>query len=199
MPLLDLKVQEYKMLIDKQVHLQFDSGFSFNIRFKTVNFPHLVGLHQYTDINLLKKLNERKIPAKSIWKQLKNKKITMEKLSKSVHYKNPLISSRIKEFSYERFMSLFSQEIVIYYKPIDRSDFDVNILLYEKEFGLYYLLGLKLNDDTNYYPASFLVRSDTKYIENQLTQKAKRIQVEELSSGRIIRDTVFGSKQETTA
>lgn len=200
MPELNDKVSEYERFIDKIVNMQFPSGYSIDIKFKTNNFPHLVGLHQYTDIDVLRKLKLKRIPARSIWKQVKNKKITMKKLRKSVHFQDPLIRNRILEFSYDRLIRLFSQEVVIYYRTIDKSDFDVNVLLFEEEFDKYYLLGLKRNDsDDNYYPASFLVRNDAKYIENQEIQKAVKIEIRELASGMTVHKVDFRDAGETTA
>ena len=158
----NLKPYIYKIELENGVFLEFT--------FKKENLKHLLGLH---------KTIYNKFFATLIYKNIKNKKITLEKLSKDKAYSD--IEMRILNFS--RIKDILDikigDEIIVFDKTkLKNCSLNSEYIIFDKLTGETLHLGVAKGKHV-FYPETWFIREGhgkNKYIENQLKIKVKQFQ-----------------------
>lgn len=165
---------DYEWLTEKKYSYELVNHCDLVVIFKIENFPHIAGLHKLIDINYFDKLNQRKITGKKVYKKLKNNEITNEMICKSHYYVD--IEKRIKYFSKIKSL-VFEKVIYDFDRSKVRSRIGADLVLYTIEDNLYIHLFLVKNKNGYYYPMTFIVESDDRYVRGQKKYDVKKISV----------------------
>lgn len=176
-PLL-LAVRSYKNLQGKTFCILLENGFKLNLKFKKVNFYHLIGFQYLTDIAWL---NTSRYSKNNIYNNIEKGIITYEMVKNSIHF-NKEIEDRILNFKH--IDKLLSEDIII--------DFDKSKVKFKKEIKLdsdfqlykkinkFYVHLFLSTKDVEFYPESFFARENKDYINNQT--KIKIVSISEIGN-----------------
>jgi hypothetical protein len=156
----NLKPYIYKIELENGVILEFS--------FKKENLKHLLGLHKTSYNNFFSTL---------IYKNIKNGKITLKKLSKDKYFSD--IEIRILNFS--RIKDILNiqmgDEIIVFDKTkLKNCNLNSEYIIFDEETGETLHLGIAKGSHI-YYPETWFIReghSKDKYIENQFRIKVKK-------------------------
>lgn len=160
-----LAAKSYNNLINKNFIIELDKSSSIEkieIEFKKDNFYHLAGLQYITDIP---SVNPTKNKKNTIFNKILNGRIKYSDIEKSCMF-NDNIRNRIKFL--ENIDKLIFNRIIL--------DFDKSKLKFNSKLnGIYLFYKLEDNNyihliigkENNFYPESFFVEYDDKYIKEQ--------------------------------
>ncbi|WP_160692578.1 PBECR4 domain-containing protein [Clostridium sp. C2-6-12] len=169
---LDEVMSDYEALLNKTYKYQLIDKNELEVKFKTENFPHVIGLHKLVDIKDLEKLSKKIISGKKIYKELK-KEITNEMIITSPHY--PKIENKFNYF-YKIKDLVFQKVIYDFDRSKLRTKIDADLVLYTIEDNLY--IHLFLAKRKSYYaPMTFIVEEDDRYIKGQTDYDIKKLYI----------------------
>lgn len=107
MNLLLEKYNDYMRLEDCHVEYKLYGGIIVGFSFNEENFPHLIGLHKLTDIQLIQfwlDRNNKTIKLHDVIRKIKNETFTDNMVKRSVFF--PKIQQRYNSFSYTNLTTL---------------------------------------------------------------------------------------------
>lgn len=175
----------YSKFINKNYIYTLNNGAKIEVMFKRHNFAHLIGLHKLVDIELLRKLSDKKSKvADLVYKQIIRGKLTYNDISKSSFFTD--MKDRVANFgSIEQL--LFSEIIINFDKTkVRKSDLKSTVILFEKKDTNYlHLCIAKDSNNSSHYPETFLVHPDKYYINGQTKILIQSIQIVDSKSKRI--------------
>ncbi len=91
---LELCIQTFERMLDKDYFLTLEDGTVLHLYFTKSHFKHLLGLHKLTDLDAFHP--GKGLSAKRVYEHIRNGKITFQTIRKSAHYNK--IADRITCF-----------------------------------------------------------------------------------------------------
>lgn len=157
----------FSKFINKNFIYTLDNGAMIEVMFKRCNFAHLIGLHKLIDIELLRKLSDKRYHISDlVYKQILKGKLTYEQISTSAFFDD--MEDRLINF--KSIDELLFSEIIINFdkSKVRKSDLKSTVILFEKKGTNYLHLCIAKDSKTNsHYPETFLVQADKYYINGQ--------------------------------
>jgi len=190
-PLLD-KYQEYMKLCGCVASYELKNGTILQVPFLEENFPHLIGLHKLTDIQLIQfwlDKNNKTIKLPDITKAIKNEVLTESMLKKSNHFTS--IASRYEYFSYNNLTTLSYSDAVINFEPTKaHSQIKSDYLLFEQKENGFNHLGIA-NDKIKgrRYIETFFHETSDQYIKGQTIEPIVKFTITDRNNKIIVSDT----------
>ncbi len=165
----------YATLLNKNYVFKIEGNITFEIKFSTSNFHHLLGLHKLKDLPRLLNLKPKNVYAKIL-----SGEISAEFIEKSVHY--PKIADRIKYF--EHIFDVLNKEkckIIIDFDSSKVQNCKLSdtkyILYFEILRRNYFLLTLGQARRNIIYPETIMFEPSAKYNSEQTLLDVYDIQV----------------------
>jgi len=156
------------------------------------------------DIEPFKSFANKKISANTIFKEILAGQITMNNVTQSTYYNYPptniskgeetkYIKERLDSFSIKKMNDIFSNKIIINFNPktVYTTMGNVEIILYNNTSKRYYHLMLGRNVAGYYFPSSFIVEPSDKYVKNQITTNAKKLEIMDYKTRKIILEYTY--------
>lgn len=197
-----VKLEEYSMLVKTSIRVTVNrSGLecSYTINFQTYGFPHLVGLGKYESLQMLKRYNDKLVPAKAVVKDIEKGRITYEALKKSGLWASKygeFLKERIDSFSYKQIVQLLNNEIVVYFDKVKLgTDFDADLIIYDQIGGKYYHFSVLHQDKNNpcdlFVASSYFIDQHDTYIKNQNTAMVSLVEVIDKDLNSVVFEKTF--------
>lgn len=169
-------ITTYESLINKIYAYELLNGNSLEVVFKKENFPHIIGFHKLVDISEFESLSKKRIKGNKIFKMVKSKEITSEKILNSPNYEK--IKLRVENF-YKINELVFERVIYDFDRTKTRTYIKADLVLYTIENGMYIHLFLVKDKFNKYVPMTFIVEPSDKYIKGQYDFKISKLSIKE--------------------
>lgn len=163
---------DFAQLCQYDYEYELSSGDIITLSMEKSNLPHLIGLHKLIDIDILRRLEEKKVSGSEVYRKMKKETITDEEVFNSVHFNK--ISDRLKHISNLESL-LFDRIILNFDKTKITTKIKSQILMYREIDGQYVHLALILSQSGTYFPETLLVQNDDYYINNQIELEVDRL------------------------
>jgi hypothetical protein len=159
--------EAYEKILKKDYTYKLANGEIVKLFFTPGNFHHLIGLQKLTDIA---EVSKDKKNVRRIYKEIRNKKIIYETISKSEFLEK--MEKRLRNFQDIRDV-IYSKAIVDFDKSkVRASKLEGSILLFDELLTENNILSVikkvNSNGDIKYNPESFLVQKDDYYFKDQI-------------------------------
>ena len=177
------------------VEYKLDGGIKVNFSFKEENFPHLIGLHKLTDIQLIQfwlDRNNKTVKLHDVIRKIKNETFTDNMVKGSVFF--PKIQQRYDSFSYTNLTTLnYTDAIIDFNAALVNSKLKSDYILFEeKPAGEYNHMGVALDTSSgSRYVETFIHEPSLKYLTGQTIVKVKEYRMTDKNGNTIIEDLYY--------
>lgn len=173
---LQLCIQTFENMLDKDYFLTLENGTVLHIYFTKSHFRHLLGLHKLTDLDAFHPRSG--LSARRAYDYIKTGKITADTIRKSVHYGK--IAERIACFP--MIESVFAKKVIVDFNPtlLENCKLEAEYILYT-EFKRGYLHLAIGHDIKGQYPESFFYEDSKYYLTEQHFMNVVKLEITEKS------------------
>lgn len=170
---LELCVQKYEQLMERDYYLTLENGVQLHIFFKKCNFVHLLGLHKLSDLAYFSRRAHNS--ADTLYRKIRSGGIKERDLRRSRHFHR--IRRRFELFP--QLESVFSGKAVVDFNPtlLERCHLTAEYILYVPHEDGWLHLAVGINNG-ECFPESFFFDQSDYYLKGQ-----KLVAVEELRIG----------------
>lgn len=162
MDYLELCVQKYEQLMDRDYYLTLENGVGLHIFFKKCNFVHLLGLHKLTDLAYFSRRAHNS--ADSLYHKIRSGGIKERDLRRSRHFHR--IKRRFELFPLME--TVFSGKTVVDFNPtlLERCHLTAEYILYVpfEDGWLHLAIGINKGEC---FPESFFFDQSDYYLKGQ--------------------------------
>lgn len=169
----------FERLCQYDYEYELSSGKILKLSMDKSNLPHLIGLHKLIDIEILRKLAEKRVSGSEVYRKTKREIITDEEVFSSSHFYK--ISDRFNHIGNIENL-LFDRVVLDFDKSKLSTSIQSKILMYKKIDDQYVHLGLVLTRNGSYAPETLIVQNDEYYINNQIELDINKLTIKRRGS-----------------